>query len=118
MSLLNQKGEPTLKGMKEVTVKSFREVSNDKGGYIEVKLNVPGRDKEYGLTIFPSQVNYYISTWARQYGLEPENTDLGELLERATTEPIKAYFSWNVDLGKPDVAFHQKNVESEEAGEF
>ena len=35
MSLLNTKVLPTLTGMREARIKSFKEISNDKGGYVE-----------------------------------------------------------------------------------
>lgn len=114
MSLLNTKKLPALAGMREVTIKSFKEIENDKGGYIETVLLLP--DREYKYCIFPSQVDYVTSTLANQLGKSDVEITLGEVLKLAQTTPIKVWFTYNTDLGRMNVAFHEsKTVAQEEA---
>lgn len=105
MSLLNTKVLPALSGMREAKVKSFEEVTNSQGGYVKVVLTLP--DREYNYIVFPSQVDYVTSCLRNQLELQTEEVTLEEVLTKAKTTPIKVYFSYNTDLGKMNVAFHE-----------
>lgn len=115
MSLLDTKKLPALKGMYEATVKSFREVENNNGGYVECILALPDRDYTY--CIFPTQLDYVTSTFANQLGKADVEITLGELLELAKTNKIKVWFTYNTDLQRMNVAFHEAKVVTEEAPE-
>ena len=112
MSLLNTKVLPRLEGEYEVTIKSYKEIENTQGGYIETVLQLP--DREYKYCIFPTQVDYVASCLRNQYAVEGETT-LGEMLEKATKTPFKVWFSYNEDYGRMNVALHHSEVISEEA---
>lgn len=114
MSLLTTKKLPTLAGMKEATVKSFKEVENEKGGYVEVVLKLDDRDYTY--CIFPSQIDYVMSTLANQLGKTDVEITLEDLLNLAKTTPIKVWFSYNNEFNRMNVAFHEaKPVVEEDA---
>lgn len=114
MSLLDKKVLAPLAGMREATVKSFREIENDKGGYVEVIFNLS--DREYTYCVFPSQIEYVTSTLRTQFEVEGE-TNLGEMLTLALTKTFKVWFNYNYDLGRMNVALHQPRevVSQEEA---
>lgn len=114
MSLLQQKVLPTLTGKKEATVKDFEEVENTQGGYVKVILQL--EDRDYTYCIFPTQVEYVTSCLRNQLGLPTtEETTLGEVLQGAKETPINVWFSYNNDLGRMNVAFHEpkSNVEAD-----
>lgn len=115
MSLLETKVLPALSGMYETKVKSFEEVENQQGGYVKVVLDLP--DREYNYCIFPSQVEYVTSALRTQFEIKDETT-LGEVLKLAAKTPIKVWFSYNQDLGRMNVAFHETKSKSEEAVEL
>ena len=112
MSLLNTKVLPRLEGEYEVTIKSYKEITNAQGGYIETVLQLP--DREYKYCIFPTQVEYVASCLRNQYEVEGETT-LGAMLEKATKTPFKVWFSYNQDYNRMNVALHYSEVVTEEA---
>lgn len=111
MSLLNTKVLPALSGMREARIKSFKEVENDKGGYVETVLDLP--DREYKYIIFPSQVDYVTSALRTQFEMQDEEVTLEEMLTKATTTSIKVWFAYNQDLGRMNVAFHESRTQEE-----
>lgn len=117
MSLLNTKVLPTLTGMREARIKSFKEISNDKGGYVETILILP--DREYKYCIFPSQVEYVTSALRNQLGLQDKEVTLADVLEAAKETNIKVWFAYNIDFNRMNVAFHEPRIiENEEAVEL
>ena len=112
MSLLNTKVLPRLEGEYEVTIKSYKEIENTQGGYVEAVLQLP--DREYKYCIFPTQVDYVASCLRNQYQIEGETT-LGEMLDKATKTPFRVWFSYNSDYNRMNVALHHSEVVSEEA---
>lgn len=118
MSLLNQKVLPALTGMREAKVRSFEEVENAQGGYVKVILDLGDRDYTY--CIFPTQVEYVTGALRTQFDMQNESVTLGAMLEKAKTNTIKVWFSFNNDLGRMNVALHESKprVVSEEAVEL
>jgi hypothetical protein len=112
MSLLKTKVLPRLNGEYETKIKSFEEIENTQGGYIKVILELPDRDYTY--CIFPSQVDYVASCLKAQFDIEEETT-LGEVLEEATKQTFKVWFSYNEEYNRMNVNLHQRNVVTEEA---
>lgn len=108
MSLLNQKVLPALNGKYEANVKSFKEVENDNGGYVEVIFTLP--DREYTYIMFPSQVNYVVSALRRQFEMQDKETTLEKMLEKAKTTKINIWISYNPTVGRNNVAFHEPIV--------
>lgn len=109
MSLLNTKVLPALSGLREATVKSFKEIENDKGGYVETVLALP--DREYKYIIFPTQVDYVTSALRTQFEMQDEEVTLEDMLIKAETTTIKVWFAYNQDLGRMNVAFHEPRVQ-------
>lgn len=105
MTLLQTKVLPALEGKRTATVKSYKEVANNKGGYIELVLSLP--DREYTYVVFPSQVNYLASCLQRQLGDKAKEYSLEDLLKLATKNEFSVWFSYNRDLQKMNVAFHE-----------
>jgi len=112
MSLLNTKVLPKLEGEYKVTIKSYEEIENDKGGYVKVVLQLP--DREYQYNLFPSSVDYVARNLRNQFEIEDEVT-LGELLEKGTKTPFSVWFSYNQDYQSMNVAFHDTTAVNEEA---
>jgi hypothetical protein len=115
MSVFNQKVLPALKGKHEAKVKSFREVTNAQGGYLEVIFKL--EDRDYTLNIFPGkgetagrQVNYVAGAIRKQLGKEEESLSLIEVLEMAKTKPINIWFSYSQEYGRMNVNFHEPIV--------
>lgn len=105
MSLLKTTIKPKLPaGEYPVQIVSFREVSNDKGGYIELTINMP--DRIIKQNFFPSQINYLGSTVGDQLGLREDQHDVGEILELARGKQLFAMISYN-DYGM-NLAFHKQ----------
>lgn len=104
MSLLEKTVLPSLAGKYEATIKSFKEIENDKGGYIETVIQLP--DREYKYCIFPSQVDYVASALRNQFGMQDEVTNLGDMLNKAKKTMFNIWFSYNYDIGRMNVAFH------------
>lgn len=104
MSLLEKTVLPSLSGKYEATVKSFKEVENDKGGYVETVIQLA--DRTYTYCIFPSQVDYVASALRNQFGMQEEATDLGTMLNKAKKTMFHVWFSYNYDIGRMNVAFH------------
>lgn len=112
MSVFNQKVLPALKGKHEAKVKSFREVTNANGGYLEVIFKL--EDRDYTLNIFPGkgetagrQVNYVTGAIRRQLGKDEESLSLLEVLELAKTTPINIWFSYSPEYQRMNVNFHE-----------
>ena len=104
MSLLEKTVLPSLSGKYEATIKSFKEIENDKGGYVETVIQLA--DREYKYCIFPSQVDYVASALRNQFGMQEDATALGIMLNLAKTHPFNIWFSYNYDIGRMNVAFH------------
>lgn len=111
MSLLDTKVLPKLEGERVATLKSYREVINDKGGYVETILKL--EDREYTYNIFPTQLEYVTSALRNQFGLDTEVT-LGEVLDIAKTTEFKVWFAYNPQYGRMNVALHAPRVETQE----
>lgn len=112
MSVFTEKVLPALKGKHEAKVKSFREVENAQGGYLEVIFEL--EDRDYTLNIFPGrgetagrQVNYVTGAIRRQLGKEEEALSLVEVLEIAKTTPINIWFSYSQEYQRMNVNFHE-----------
>lgn len=106
---------PSLRGKHEAIVKSYREVSNANGGYLEVIFKLTDRD--YTLNVFPGkgdtagrQINYITSAIRRQLGKDEETLNLIEVLELAKTTPINIWFSYNAEYERVNVNFHEATV--------
>ena len=107
MSLLKHRCKPTLKGAYEVTVKSYREIENDRGGYVEVIFDVPGYG-DYTYCIFPTQIDYVTGCLNTQLGVDRDKYALDEALEKLQT--IKVIFNYNYDIGRMNVALHDSTL--------
>ena len=79
MSLLQHKCLPTLSGMYKCTIDKYTEIENEKGGYIEIVLNLP--DRQFKYCVFPSQLDYVSSCLNRGLGVDRDTYSLGEALE-------------------------------------
>lgn len=114
MSLLNHKCLPTLSGKYEVKIKSYQEITNAQGGYIEVVLSLP--DREFKYCVFPSQVDYVTSCLNRQLGVERDANSLGEALEiyKKNQKSLDVWFSYNENYGRMNVALHESTIVEEE----
>lgn len=110
MSLLDTKVLPKLEGERVATLKSYREVINDKGGYVETILKL--EDRDYTYNIFPTQLEYVTSALRNQFGLDTEVT-LGEVLDIAKTTEFKVWFAYNPQYGRMNVALHAPRVFTE-----
>lgn len=108
MTLLGTQVLPALNGKYETKVKSFKEVTNDKGGYIETILELP--DREYKYIIFPTQVEYVTSALRSQFDMRNETVTLGDMLTKAQTTPINVWFNYNQDIGRMNVSLHEPRV--------
>lgn len=115
MSVFNQKVLPALSGKQEAKVKSFREVTNAQGGYLEVIFKL--QDRDYTLNIFPGhgategkQSNYITSAIRKQLGRANESLSLLEVLELAKKNPINIWFSYSQEYGRMNVNFHEPVV--------
>lgn len=111
MSIFTNKVLPTLNGKRQATVKSYREVENTNGGYMETIWKL--EDREFTYNIFPGkdatagkQVNYVTSAIRRQLGKDEESLSLIEVLELAKTTPINMWFGYNQAFNRMDVTFH------------
>lgn len=107
MSLLNYTAPQPLKGAYEGRLTSFKEIENEKGGYIELKFNVTNEEgsREYTHCLFPSSLDYFISAVGKQ--LETSERNLGALLELVKANPIEMFFTWNEEYQRLNVAFHK-----------
>lgn len=117
MSLLQHTMLPVLKGKHEATIKSYREVENMQGGYIETVLKLEDRDLTY--CIFPSQLDYITSALRRQFDMQDQAVTLEDMLVKGETTKFNVWFSYNTDYGRMNVAFHEPvSVTEEEAVEL
>lgn len=117
MSLLQQPILPVLKGKHEATIKSYREVENMQGGYVETVLKLEDRDLKY--CIFPSQINYITSALRKQFDMQDQTVTLEDMLVKGETTKFNVWFSYNTDYGRLDVAFYEPlSVTGEEAVEL
>lgn len=115
MSVYNQKVLPALSGMRQATVKNYREVTNNNGGYLEVIFKL--QDREYLLNVFPGkgetagrQINYITSAIRNQLGKAQEALSLLEVLELAKKTPINIWFEYSTEYGRMNVNFHAPNT--------
>ena len=115
MSLLDSKVLPKLNGEYIVRVKSYKEITNDKGGYVQIVLQLP--DREFTYNLFPSSIEYVARNLRNQFGIEDETT-LGELLETATKTDFKVWISYNQEYNSMNVSFHNNMMVEEEAPEL
>ena len=110
MSLLNNTAPQPLKGEYEGRLTSYKEIENDKGGYVELKFDVTNSEgsREFTHCLFSSSIDYFISTVGKQ--LETEERNLEKLLELLKDNTIKIYFTWNDEYKRLNVAFHEPVV--------
>lgn len=115
LDLLEEEALPDLNGKYTSLVKAWEPVTNNKGGYIEVILQLP--DREYKYCIFPSQVSYVRSCLRRQFEQTDSKVNLSTLLNLAKTKEFNVWFTYNFDYNKMNVAFHESGIveEDEEA---
>ena len=112
MSLLNTVILPKLEGEYVAKVAAYKEIENAQGGYVEVTLVLP--DREYKYCIFPTQVEYVASCLRNQFGIT-EKVTLAQMLDKATKDEFKVWFSYNQDFGRMNVALHHYEQTQEEA---
>ena len=104
MSLLNTEIKPKLPaGEYTVSLITFKEVTNEKGGYIELKLDLP--DRIITQNFFPTQLSYLGSTLAEQLELRDQKRSLSEILDIAKGKKLFAIISYN-EYGM-NLAFHK-----------
>ena len=104
MSLLNTEIKPKLPaGEYPVSLITFKEVQNERGGYVELKLDMP--DRIITQNFFPTQLGYLGSTLAEQLGLRDQKRSLNEVLEIARGKQLFAIISYN-EYGM-NLAFHK-----------
>lgn len=109
MSLLSTKIRAKLPaGEYPVSLITYQEVKNEKGGYIELTINMP--DRIIKQNFFPTQLNYLGSTLAEQLGLRDSEHDLVEILDVAKGKNLFAMISYN-EYGM-NLAFHKQVVVS------
>lgn len=113
MSLLQHKCLPTLSGMYECTVDKYTEIENEKGGYIEIVLNLP--DRQFKYCVFPSQLDYVSSCLNRGLGVDRDTYSLGEALELIKKDKIEVpvWFSYNENYGRMNVSLHDTSLQDE-----
>jgi hypothetical protein len=117
LDLLEEETLPELNGKYTGLVKDWTPITNAKGGYIEVVLQLP--DREYTYCIFPSQVSYVRNCLRRQFKQTDSKVNLTTLLNLAKTKEFNVWFNYNFDYNKMNVAFHEPRiVEDEEAVEL
>ena len=104
MSLLNTEVLPKLEGRYDVTVKSYKEITNKQGGYVSILFQFP--DREYNFCLFPKRIDYLASCLRNQFGIE-EKVTLKQLLDRAKTESISVWIEWSLEYGSYNLAFHE-----------
>lgn len=104
-----------LKGEKQAKVESYKEVTNEKGGYVEVNLQLD--DRIYPYIIFPGkestkdrQLNYFVSCLRNQWNLD-QAMSLKEVLEYGKTHEFSVYFSYNTLYNRMNVEFHEAQPE-------
>ena len=112
MSLLNTKSLPALTGERVAVLKSYKEVENNQGGYVNLSFQL--EDREYNYPLFPGrgdaagkQINYFMSAIRNQLGLKDGVLELGEILESMKDKEIKIWFSYNNEYQRMNVEFHQ-----------
>lgn len=104
MSLLDTVVLSKLKGSYDVVVKSYQEISNKEGGYIEIIFQFP--DREYTFCLFPKRIEYFTSCLRNQFGVESQTT-LRDLLEIAKETPITLFVEWSVEYNSYNFSFHE-----------
>lgn len=112
MNVFTKKLLPSLSGARQATVKSYREVTNANGGYLEVIFKL--EDRDYTLNIFPGrgategrQADYITSAIRRQLGKGDKLLSLVEVLELARKTPITIWFSYSPEYQRMNVNFHE-----------
>jgi len=104
-----------LRGEKVARVIDYKQVTNDNGGYVEVKMQLD--DRIYPYIIFPGkgetagrQINYFVSCLRNQWGLD-KAMSLKEALDYAKDHDFKVWFSYNNDFNRMNVEFHEAQPE-------
>lgn len=114
MSLLKTKIKKDLKGEYVTKIKSYEEIENTQGGYIQVVLELPDRD--YNYIIFPSSIDYVARSLKQQFGLDTqEEYDFDVLLDMAKEREFTVWFEYNETYNRMNVDFKKRNVVTEEA---
>lgn len=117
MSLLQTKVLPALNGKYTGKVTKFFEEENDNGGYVKVELLIEN-DREYTYCIFPSQINYVISSLRAQLFDNKTECTLEDVLTEAMDKDINIWFTYNSEYNRMNVAFHEsksrEEIDSEE----
>lgn len=112
MSLLKTKSLPALSGERVAVLKSYNEVENNQGGYVNLVFQL--EDREYPYQLFPGrgdaagkQINYFMRAIRRQLDMSEGVMELGEILEALLNKEIKIWFSYNNEHQRMNVEFHQ-----------
>ncbi len=99
MSLLNTKSLPALTGERVAVLKSYKEVENNQGGYVNLLFQL--EDREYNYPLFPGrgdaagkQINYFMSAVRNQLGLKEGVLELGQILEAMLNKEIKIWITF------------------------
>lgn len=118
MPLLNTKIKKKLApGKYQMHINDVKEFENDKGGYIQLKLQVG--DREMLQNFFPTNITYLGRCLREQLGLpDDEDMDLVDILDQAQeADHLYAIVSYN-DYGL-NLAFHEpKTVENSDEVAF
>lgn len=92
-------------GHHEVLLDDYKVVNNDRGGYISLVLKFADRNMQW--VVFPTQIDYVAGMLQAQFGLQEQETTLGELLELAKTTvfdiwtEVDPQYGRNYSLSKP-----------------
>lgn len=112
MSLLDTVVLPALSGKYEAKVKDFAEITNQNGGYVQVTLQLPDREIKY--VIFPGkgdakgrQINYVVSTLAKQFALDKQSNTLKNILEYGKEHAFNIWVSYNQTYNSINISFHE-----------
>lgn len=115
MSLLNQVIKPKLPaGEYPIFISSYREVVNEKGGYLELTIALP--DRVIRQNFFPKNVDYLGKSLRTQLGLEGEETLQSVLDQAIEADNLFGVISYN-EYGM-NLAFHKQVAPSAEQVEF
>lgn len=101
-------------GKYPMTIKSFKEFENDKGGYLQLVLSLP--DREIKQNFFPSNLSYLGKNLRDQLDLENEDMDLQEILEASVNQEIFGIVSYN-EYGL-NIALHEQPVVEDKEVDF
>lgn len=112
MSLLKYKSLPALTGERVAKLKSYKEVENKQGGYINLLFEL--EDREYNYQLFPGrgdaegrQIAYFARAIRQQLGLTEGVMELEDILKAMKNKEIKIWFSYNDFYQRMNVEFHK-----------